>query len=160
MLTLICGTNVEEGFGLAFRIIQDFNLSTAKVYGITAKYLSGNNRLHNIEQFVNCIKSNNDQGGSDAGFCDDILSLSVNTVVSAQVCTPQIKVMIDTLIRMIGDVGVRINCHIISGQLKSAYLLAIQNNRLTDVRKILRQAELTNQTHIKRLCERKLNIIK
>lgn len=162
VLTLICGINIEEAFGLAYRIIQDFNISTSKVFSITAKFLAGNGRLQAVEQLVNCIKSNTDDDGSSStvqtDICDEILSLSINTAISTQPIEASIKVLIEKLIRQIADIGIRINCHIVSGQLKSAYLLAVQNNRLNDVRKVLRQAIQTNQTHIKRLCEKKLNI--
>lgn len=154
VLTLICGINIEEAFGLAYRIIQDFNLSTSKVYSITAKYLAGNGRLEAVEQLVCCIKSNAVQ----ADICDEIVALAINTAISVQPIEATIKVLIEKLIRQIADVGIKINCHIVSGQLKSAYLLAVQNNRLNDVRKVLRHAVQTNQTHIKRLCEKKLNI--
>lgn len=162
VLTLICGINIEEAFGLAYRIMQDFNISTSKVYSITAKYLSANGRLQAVEQLINCIKSNTDDNGSSTtvqtDICDEILSLSINTAVSTQHIDASIKVFIEKLIRQIANVGIKINCHIVSGQLKSAYLLAVQNNRLNDVRKVLRHAVQSNQTHIKRLCEKKLNI--
>lgn len=57
VLTIISGCNIDEGFGLAFRIIQDFNLSPIKVYGITAKYLSAHNRLQNVEKLIENIIS-------------------------------------------------------------------------------------------------------
>lgn len=162
VLTLICGINIEEAFGLAYRIIQDFNISTSKVYSITAKYLAGNGRLEAVEQLVNCIKSNTDDNGSSStsqtDICDEILSLSINTASTTQPIEASIKVLIEQLIRHVANVGIKINCHIVSGQLKSAYLLAVQNNRLNDVRKVLRHAVQTNQLHIKRLCEKKLNI--
>jgi len=55
-------------------------------------------------------------------------------------------------------VELRISSHIYIGQLKSAYLLANKHERLGDIRRILRQAELTGQVHIKRLCEMKLQL--
>lgn len=157
ILTLICGKNIEEGFGLSFRIIQDFNLSMSKVYGATAKYLTSNNRIIDIEKLIECIKSNN-AGDDDMhnNYCDEIICVSVQTAVSTY--GPQIKSTLDNLIRFVCDIGLKISCHIQSGQLKSAYLLAVQHNRLNDVRKVLRQAETTNQIHVKRLCEKKLNL--
>ena len=158
-MTLICGTNIEEGFGLAFRIIQDFNLTILKVYGLTAKYLAGYNRLACVKQLISCITGNS-QSADDKNLCDELLSLAIKTAVATTQppCSSQMKMTIDNLIQLINDVNLKIHCHISSGQLKSAYLLAVQHSRLNDVKKILRQAELTNQIHIKRLCEKKLNI--
>lgn len=154
-MILICGTNVEEGFGLAYRIIQDLMLNADKIYAIATKYLSTNNRLHDVEKLVDCIKGNSNQ--PDKKLCDEILSLAVQTAFSAHSGGPQqTKIAIENLIRLIDDVATQIDCHILSGQLKAAYLLAVQNKRIVDIRRILRHAEKTNQLQIKKLCEKKL----
>lgn len=159
---LISGVNIEEGFGLAFRILQDFNLSTTESFGNTAKYLAGNNRLQSIEKLVDCIRSNN---GSDTSFCDKIILLSIQTVIasanvsessSTSPTTSEIKSQMAKLINLIQDVGTKITCYILSGQLKTAYLKAVKHNRLVDVKRILRKAEQMNQQHVKKLCEAKL----
>ncbi|XP_037050749.1 zinc finger FYVE domain-containing protein 26 homolog [Bradysia coprophila] len=158
VLTIIAGSNINAGFGLAFRIIQDFNLSPIKVYGITAKYLSGQSRLDNVETLIENIKSDSD---SNEALCDEIISLAVHTAVASLQLNAPIKQLIgqpiELLLRHVTDIGIKISCHIAGGQLKSAYLLAVQYNRYNDVRKVLRKAEQTNQQHIKKLCEKKLN---
>ena len=153
-LILICGTNIEEGFGLAYRIIQDLSLDADKIYGITSKYLSLNNRLHDVEKLIDCIKSNSSK--PETVICDKILSLAVQTAFSAHLTTHQKSVM-ENLIRLISDVGVQINCHIMSGQLKAAYLLAVNHRRTNDIRRIARHAESMNQPQVKKLCEKKLS---
>lgn len=50
----------------------------------------------------------------------------------------------------------RINALVEIGHLKSAYLLAVESRDDDQLRKIAAQAELTNQTIIKRLCEKRL----
>lgn len=171
-MTLLSGTNITEGFGLAYRIIQDFNLNTIKVYSITAKYLASHNRLMDVEQLVECIRSNSDESTTAATtssktssatsiMCDELLSLSVHTAIAitgSPTPSAALKTAIDQLIRHVSDVSVRINCHIASGQLRTAYLLAVQHNRMHDVRKVMRHAELTNQPRIQNMCERKLNM--
>lgn len=164
ILVLISGINVEEGFGLAFRIIQDFNLSTTKSFGSTAKYLAANNRLKSVEKLIECIRSNN---GQDSSFCDEIILLAVQTAVAtsqqlvgvpAAGSSPELKAQLWNLILLIEDIGTKITCYIIGGQLKTAYLKAVEHNRLSDVRRILRKAEETNQLYVKKLCEAKLKI--
>lgn len=127
------------------------------MYGITAKYLAGHNRLDSVEKLIENIKSNSD---SDAALCDEIISLSVHTAVAASPLNAPVKQLIgqtvDSLLRHVTDVGIKISCHIAGGQLKSAYLLAVQYDRFNDVKKVLRKAEQTNQQHIRKLCERKL----
>lgn len=51
-------------------------------------------------------------------------------------------------------------CYIYTNQLKSAYLLAVKNDRINDIKKILRQAELSDQKPVKKLCEKKLALTK
>lgn len=128
------------------------------MYGITAKYLSGHNRLENVEKLIENIKSNSD---SDAALCDEIISLAIHTAVASSPLNAPIKQLIgqtiESLLRHVTDIGIKLSCHIAGGQLKSAYLLAVQYDRFNDVKKVLRKAEQTNQQHIKKLCERKLN---
>lgn len=152
-LILICGTNIEEGFGLAYRIIQDLSLAADKIYSITTKYLSLNNRLSDIEKLVDCIKSNSSR--LETSVCDGILALAIQTALGAHNAL-QIKATIDNLIRLIEDIAMQIECNIISGQLKAAYLLAVNHRRVQDIKRISRLAEKTNQPHIKKLCEKKL----
>lgn len=133
-------------------------MSAVKVYGITAKYLSGHNRLDDVEKLIENIESNSD---SDSALCDEIISLSIHTAVASSPLNAPIKQLIgqtiESLLRHVTDIGTKIGCHIVGGQLKSAYLLAVQYNRFNDVKKVLRKAEQTNQQQIKKLCEKKLN---
>lgn len=153
-LILICGTNIEDGFGLAYRTIQDMTLNSEKIYAIVTKYLALNNRLQDVEKLVACIKSNRNQ--TDNKLCDEILSLAIQSALSNHNTAQRTKAAIENLIRMIVDVSIQIECHILSGQLKAAYLLAVQHKRVSDIRRILRYAEKSNQTQIKKLCEKKL----
>lgn len=141
---------------MAYRIIQDMALNSDKIYAIATKYLALNNRLIDVEKLVNCIKSNS--GYSETKLCNEILSLAVQNALNHN--SPQrTKAAIENLIRLITDVSIQIDCHILSGQLKSAYLLAVQHKRVPDIRRILRYADKTNQTQIKKLCEKKLQSI-
>jgi zinc finger FYVE domain-containing protein 26 len=104
---------------------------------------------------MECIKSNADKEPV-MKICDEIACLAVKTAIETY--GTKIKSSVDNLIKSVCDTETKVQCFIWSGQLKSAYLLAVQHNRLNDVKKILRQAEKTNQPHIKRLCEKKLNL--
>lgn len=110
-----------------------------------------------MEKLIECINSNSIQ--SDKKLCDEIVSLAVQTALGYQGNPLQSRAIIEHLIRLINDVAMRIDCHILSGQLKSAYLLAVQHKRTNDIRRILRHAEKTNQLQIRKLCEKKLQSI-
>lgn len=132
-------------------------LNCDKIYAIVTKYLATNNRLHDVEKLINCIRGNSNQ--ADTKLCNEILSLAVQSAVSNHTSPRSTKAAIENLIRLITDVAVQIECHILSGQLKAAYLLAVQHKRVADIRRILRYAEKTNQIQIKKLCEKKLQAI-
>lgn len=156
-LILICGTNVEEGFGLSYRIIHDLSLNVDKIYAIASKFFALNNRLPDVQKLIECINSNSAQ--ADHKLCDEIISLAVQTALGYQSSLLQSRAIIEHLIRLINDIPMRIDCHILSGQLKAAYLLAVQHKRTNDIRRIHRQAEKSNQIQIRKLCEKKLQSV-
>lgn len=107
-----------------------------------------------MDKLINCITSNK---GSNYKEIDEILTIAINS--APNINEPPTKVVLDQLIKRIQSIEMKIACHIHIGQLKAAYLLAIQSNRLNDVRKICRHAEATNQVHIKKLCEKRLKLL-
>jgi len=127
-----------------------------KIYGIAGKYLATNERIRDIGALIKAIKTNDSNDSKT--MCDEILCLAVKTA-SDRYGTSR-KSEISTLIGEVKEISSKIRCYIYANQLKSAYLLAVQNDRINDIRKILRQAELTNQPQIKKLCEKKLAISK
>lgn len=135
-------------------IMQDYKLEAMKVFGATSKYLAKNQRLGEVQRLLDCIATNN--GDTSASDMDELLSIAVNAAVHCH--EPETKQTLDKLVKRIGSIEMRISSYIFIGQLKAAYLLANKHERLTAIRKILRQAEMTNQIHIKKLCEKKLNI--
>lgn len=135
------------------RIIQHYKLPALKVYAASAKYLALNQRLPEIEKLINCITSNTGSNNQDI---DEILMVAINSAVNNH--ETETKTTLDSLTKKIHNVEMRISAHIYIGQLKSAYLLANKYERIGDIRKILRQAEATNQVHIKKLCEKKLQM--
>lgn len=165
ILVLICGSNVTEGYGLAFRIIHDFNLDSESVYTSVVKHLAVSRQLHGVEQLIECIRGNSvgtTSSAPDDRLCDRILGVAVEVFCSHDGFAGNLDVAsrdgFERLVKQVNDVAIRINCHIASGQLKSAYLLAVQHEREADIRRVWRKADKTNQTHIRKLCERKLNI--
>ncbi|XP_058811668.1 zinc finger FYVE domain-containing protein 26 homolog [Topomyia yanbarensis] len=156
VLILICGQNIEEGFGLSYRVIQDFNLNSLRVYGLAAKYFISHTKVEEVEKLLQAIISNSSPTVDTSSFCDELVKVSVETAVTIHGNSAQIKTALEALIKRISDVGLKIHCYIVTGQLKTAYLLANKTGRIGDIRKISRQAEVLNQVHVKRLCEMKL----
>lgn len=127
-------------------------MDPVKVYGIAAKYLASNDRIRDISSLVKAIKSNETDADAKS-LCDEILCLAIKTASETGASR---KGEISMLINEVKEINSKIRCYIYANQLKSAYLLAVQHDRLNDIRKILHKAELTNQLQIKKLCEKKL----
>lgn len=132
------------------------------MYGIAAKYLVTQDRIRDVNSLIRAIQSN-DAGAMTpekelTNLCDEILCLAVKT--AADQYGSNRKNEVAAMIGCVKEVKVKIRCLINTNQLKSAYLLAVKNERIHDIRKILRQAELTNQAQIKKLCEKKLAMSK
>uniref|UniRef100_A0A182JUU1 FYVE-type domain-containing protein n=1 Tax=Anopheles christyi TaxID=43041 RepID=A0A182JUU1_9DIPT len=163
ILTLVCGQNVEEAFGLSYRIIQDYNLDMQRVYALTAKYFINHGKIEDVGKLLDAIVSNECSSTGAvtepavSSICDEIVRVSVDVAITRHGTGVNTKVALETLINRANSVVVRIHCYIVSGQLKAAYLLANRHQRTGDIRKILRQAELLGQMHVKRLCEARLN---
>uniref|UniRef100_A0A182RQD1 FYVE-type domain-containing protein n=1 Tax=Anopheles funestus TaxID=62324 RepID=A0A182RQD1_ANOFN len=161
ILTLVCGQNVEEAFGLSYRIIQDYNLDMQRVYALTAKYFINHSKIEDVGKLLDVIVDNEGSTGATEPtvtvICDEIVRVSVDVAITRHGTGVHTKVALEALINRASSVAVRIHCYIVSGQLKAAYLLANRHQRTGDIRKILRQAELLGQMHVKRLCEARLN---
>lgn len=158
--TLIIGSQLTRPLSdLPARIIQDFNLSSLRVYTLTAKFFINESRIDEVEKLLQAIAGNGGFSGDaadTAGFCDELIRNCVEMAIGAHGSSSHIKSALEALIKRVADVGTKIHCYCVTGQLKSAYLLANRTGRLSDVRKILRQAEVLNQGHVKRLCQAKL----
>ncbi|XP_040188463.1 zinc finger FYVE domain-containing protein 26 isoform X1 [Rana temporaria] len=67
---ILGGKNVEEGFGIAFRVIQDFQLDASLVYSKVCKQLVYRQNYSEILQLVKCV---NESGIAAEKDCDQIL---------------------------------------------------------------------------------------
>ncbi|XP_057660811.1 zinc finger FYVE domain-containing protein 26 homolog [Diorhabda carinulata] len=150
VLVIVCGQEIKEGFALASKLIQDFSLKPAKIYCEACKQLAKEQKYSSIAELVNCIKESNDISIVDT--CDEMLHLAVVTSVKANV--PGAKV--ENLIKLIFHKATKIAAYIDVGHLKTAYFLAVKYKRMSDVRRISREAELLNQPAIKALCQKVL----
>ncbi|KAF5271758.1 hypothetical protein FQA39_LY08081 [Lamprigera yunnana] len=153
VLAIVCGNNVEDGFGIAYRIIHDHKLNPVKVYCQAGKQLAKSEKYTAIAQLVSCIKSNGVSDTAVTDICDEMLILAIQTLTKANSSGPQL----DGLIKLITDRAAKISAYIESKQLKTAYLLAVKHKRMGDIRRILREAEFLNQPNIKALCQKILH---
>ncbi|XP_059471700.1 zinc finger FYVE domain-containing protein 26 isoform X2 [Neocloeon triangulifer] len=146
-LILLCGKNIEEGFGITFRIIQYFRLKANRVYSLVATYLIDSGRSRHIPQLVNCIQSS---GSADAiSSSDELVNQCIKRLVEENADGINLS---EPLLRLISETEAKIQAHLTCGYLKSAYLLAVKSGRVSDVKMILNEAERLNQPAMKRVC--------
>ncbi|XP_043271458.1 uncharacterized protein Sptz [Venturia canescens] len=152
VLAILCGRDVEEGFGIAFRIMQDYNLRPQKIYSQVGHMLALDRKVSSIEQLIKCCRSSGAPNSS--AISDRVLAHCVKLLLdrSRTDSDPSPKDQIDSLIRIITDVELKIESYIESRQLKAAYLLAVKHSRAQDIKKILKEADRLGQIAIKSIC--------
>lgn len=113
----------------------------------------------NIEQLIESIKTNSLNKSSvepeAVKQCDELIAMAVEIAYNQH--QAEAKSQIDQLIRLITSKKMKIQCYINSNQLKTAYMLSASLNSFDDIRRIMKQAEVTRQENVRRLCEKKLS---
>ncbi|XP_046489953.1 uncharacterized protein Sptz isoform X1 [Neodiprion pinetum] len=157
VLAILCGRDVEEGFGIAYRIIQNYNLRSEKVYSLAGHILASEQKVGSLEQLVKCCRSS---GAPETNALSDrVLAHCVKVLLkySQMESSSNSKDKVDTLIKLITDLELKISMYIESQQLKAAYLLAVRHSRAQDVKRILKEADRLEQTAIKAICAKWLH---
>lgn len=85
---------------------------------------------------------------------DELIAMAVEIAYNQH--QSEAKGEIDLLIKLISSKKMKIQCYINSNQLKTAYVLSASMNSFDDIRRIMKQAEITRQENVRRLCEKKL----
>ncbi|XP_076659551.1 zinc finger FYVE-type containing 26 spastizin [Halictus rubicundus] len=152
VLAILCGRNIEEGFGIAFRIMQDYNLPQQKVYSLAGHILTLKCDIPGIEQLVKCCHSS---GISNSNIISDyVLTHCIKLLLNRShgEMEAAVKNDVHNLIKLITDIELKINAYIECKHLKTAYLLAVNHSRAQDIRKILKESDRLGQTAIKAIC--------
>lgn len=156
VLAILCGRDVEEGFGIAFRIMQDYSLRPQKVYSLVGHILALDKRVNSIEQLIKCCRSSG--APNSITISDRVLAHCVKLLLDESKGESSFSLnqndQIDGLIRIITDVELKISSYIESRQLKAAYLLAVKHSRSQDIRKILREADRLGHSAIMSICNK------
>ncbi|XP_070571338.1 zinc finger FYVE domain-containing protein 26-like isoform X2 [Ptychodera flava] len=146
-MILLSSSSISEGFQLAFKIIQDFRLPAISVYSHTSKQLAQRHKYKEIRQLHQCIK---ETGLSDDQMCDAVISSSISVIVDESSETKEV----DNFIKLLKSDTSKINAYILCGKLKSAYLIAVQGERVDDVRRISSAAQKMGQGAVRNICDR------
>ncbi|XP_046401638.1 uncharacterized protein LOC124167693 isoform X2 [Ischnura elegans] len=189
VLTIVCGKDVEEGFGLAYRVMQDYNLRAVAVFELAGRMLVSEGRPRDLVHLISCIQSS---GISDCeSVCDQVAEACIQAIVKLwevgwevaecamdegsttaeedQSMTSSMERsntksalshLVDPLLKVIVNPHAKMSAYIACGQLKNAYLIAVKLNSNADVERIAKEAERLGQGAILRICLRRLEMVK
>ncbi|KAG8560415.1 hypothetical protein GDO81_014969 [Engystomops pustulosus] len=114
---ILGGKNVEEGFGIAFRVIQDFQLDAFKVYSKVCKQLVQEESYSEILQLVKCVSESGIAAEKD---CDLILLRCVEEMPDVD------SDELDLLIQGMKSDEIKIKAFLACRMMRSAYLTAVK----------------------------------
>ncbi|XP_053330855.1 zinc finger FYVE domain-containing protein 26 [Spea bombifrons] len=116
-MVIVAGKNVEEGFGIAFRVIQDFQLDAAKVYSKVCNQLVQREHYSEILQLVKCVS---ESGVATENDCDQILLQCIEGMVDMP--SDEREKLIQGMRSDENKIKAFLACHM----LRSAYLTAVK----------------------------------
>ncbi|XP_008058259.1 zinc finger FYVE domain-containing protein 26 [Carlito syrichta] len=114
---MLGGKNVEDGFGIAFRVLQDFQLDAAATYCRAARQLVEKEKYSEIRQLLKCVSESGVAAKSDG---DTIL---LNCLEAFKRIPPQ---ELESLIQAIHNDDNKVRAYLICCKLRSAYLIAVK----------------------------------
>ncbi|KAM8921326.1 LOW QUALITY PROTEIN: zinc finger FYVE domain-containing protein 26 [Pelodytes ibericus] len=147
-MVILEGKNVEEGFGLAFRVIQDFQLDVTKVCGKVCKHLVQREHYSEIMLLVKCVR---ESGISVEKDCDDILLRCAEEMVDAP--SDEQEALIEEMRTDENKIKALIICHMY----RSAYLTAVQlepERAVQIVQEVSQAAYEWKDMLVHRICEK------
>ncbi|XP_077537379.1 zinc finger FYVE-type containing 26 spastizin [Haemaphysalis longicornis] len=148
-LVLVNGRNVEEGFGLAFRIIQENHVNGSLVFERAAQTLVSAKAVAQVERLVGCIQS---CGYPDRYDTDAVVLVAIQELMRSE----DEKKDLDLLVRCLKKDVNKVEAYMLAGRLKTAYLLAVRQNRTEHVKRIMALAEAAGQESVRAICEKRL----
>jgi zinc finger FYVE domain-containing protein 26 len=130
---MLGGKNVEDGFGIAFRVLQDFQLDAAATYCRAARQLVEKEKYSEIRQLLKCVSESGMAAKSDG---DTIL---LNCLEAFKRIPPQ---ELEGLIQAIHNDDNKVQAYLTCCKLRSAYLIAVkqEHSRATALVQQVQQA--------------------
>ncbi|XP_048448884.1 zinc finger FYVE domain-containing protein 26-like, partial [Rhincodon typus] len=145
---LLGGKNIEEGFGISFRVIQAFQLDAAAVYDKTAKHLLQYRKFCQIRQLLKCVS----ESGVASG--DDTDNLLIRFIEGGDEHLSQSKDLEKLILEMKKDEN-KIKAFLLCRKYRSAYLVAVkleQMQAVRNVQEVLEAAERAEDELIPKIC--------
>uniref|UniRef100_A0A8C5G0J9 Zinc finger FYVE domain-containing protein 26 n=1 Tax=Gouania willdenowi TaxID=441366 RepID=A0A8C5G0J9_GOUWI len=140
---MLGGKNVEEGFGIAYRVIQDFQLEAQAVYMRAGQRLVRRQQYKAVRQLLKCVS---ESGSATKNDCDTLI---LN-------CARELE----SLILEIKSSEIKIKAFLVCGKLRPAYLLAVKlelSRAHPLVQEVLQTAEAAQDVVMQNICRQWLS---
>ncbi|XP_061156343.1 zinc finger FYVE domain-containing protein 26 isoform X1 [Syngnathus typhle] len=145
---MLGGKNIEEGFGIAYRVIQDFQLEAQAVYVRAGQRLVRHRKFGAVRQLLKCV------GESGTATKSDGDALVLSCVEAADKGAADAK-EVESLILETKSTEVKIKAYLLCNKLRPAYLLAVKMEASRAgplVQKVLRAAEGAQDSVMQNIC--------
>ncbi|XP_077395120.1 zinc finger FYVE domain-containing protein 26 [Festucalex cinctus] len=145
---MLGGKNIEEGFGIAYRVIQDFQLESQAVYVRAGQRLVRHRKFGAARQLLKCVSESGTATKSDG----DALILSC--VEAADKGAADAK-EVERLILEAKSAEIKIEAYLLCNKLRPAYLLAVKMEASVAgalVQKVLQAAEGAQDSVMQNIC--------
>ncbi|XP_053924506.1 zinc finger FYVE domain-containing protein 26 isoform X4 [Cuculus canorus] len=146
------GKNIEEGFGIAFRVLQDFQLEATEVYSKVAKQLVKQQKYNEIRQLLKCVSESGVAAKNDG---DNIILSCLNEFKNIPAED------LDNLIQDMDSDENKIQAYVMCNKLRSAYLVSVRQEKTRAVQLVqhVRQlAEISGDDVVKAICAQWLSV--
>ncbi|XP_054470599.1 zinc finger FYVE domain-containing protein 26 isoform X2 [Anoplopoma fimbria] len=145
---MLGGKNIEEGFGIAYRVIQDFQLEAQAVYVRAGQRLVRQRQYGAVRQLLKCV---GESGTATKNDCD---ALILNCVSIADKGPADAKEL-ESLILETKSTETKIKAYLLCSKLRPAYLLAVKlepSRAGPLVRDVLQAAEGAQDSVMQNIC--------
>lgn len=116
---MLGGKNIEEGFGIAYRVVQDFQLEAQSVYTRAGQLLIRQRKYAAVKQLLKCV---GESGTATKNDCDFLILSCVSSADKA----PADAKELESLILEIKSTESKIKAYLSCSKLRPAYLLAVK----------------------------------
>ncbi|KAL2099181.1 hypothetical protein ACEWY4_005661 [Coilia grayii] len=145
---MLGGKNIEEGFGIAYRVIQDFQLEALCVYTRAGQRLVRQRQYGAVRQLLKCV---GESGAATKNDCDAIVLSCISLADKA----PADAKELEGLILECKSTENKIKAYLQCSKLRSAYLLAVKlepGRAGPLVQEVLQAAESSGDSVMENIC--------
>ncbi|XP_037652726.1 zinc finger FYVE domain-containing protein 26 isoform X1 [Sebastes umbrosus] len=145
---MLGGKNIEEGFGIAYRVIQDFQLEAQAVYVQAGQRLVRQRQYGAVRQLLKCV---GESGTATKNDCDALILSCVSIADKG----PADAKELETLILETKSTETKIKAYLLCSKLRPAYLLAVklESSRAGPlVQDVLQAAEGAQDSVMQNIC--------